>query len=353
VHRDIKPANVLLPSPDWPLLADFGIAQVGADTRQLTGAGQVIGTPDYMSPEQGSGHPVDQRSDLYSVGVMLYELLTGDLPFRAGSALAVVVKHVSEPPPPLRSVNSELPELLEPVVLRALEKSPEARYQSATEMAAALRQAADQLERVVTGPAPSAAQRLTRPRHWWLIAAGVIGALGLVVALSRLLPTGPTTNPGQPTAPAGARASTIRLEDTQWQGGYRRTDGPTIYGGRSATWIYGYATEYSSMAVAFELAGSPRGTVQLTVEGMDSEGRAKTPISIEVNGVEIYHGPNPLPDDDIPLESGTWAAYTWTFDASLLRAGANQIQIRNLAEGAFSLPPFFMLDYADVTILGG
>ena len=85
---------------------------------------------------------------------------------------------------------------------------------------------------------------------------------------------------------------------------------------------------------------------------MDSEGRTKTPIQILVNGAEIYNGPNPLPDDDQPLESGTWASQSWTFDAALLRPGQNEIAIRNLAEGAFSRPPFFMLDYAEITYGG-
>jgi hypothetical protein len=81
---------------------------------------------------------------------------------------------------------------------------------------------------------------------------------------------------------------------------------------------------------------------------MDSENNPKTLISIAVNGAEIYNGPNPLPDDDHPLETGTWASYTWAFDASLLRPGANEIRIRNLDIGEFSRPPFFMLDYAQL-----
>ena len=86
--------------------------------------------------------------------------------------------------------------------------------------------------------------------------------------------------------------------------------------------------------------------VTLVIEGMDSEDRAKTPIQILVNGTEIYNGPNPLPDDDQPLESGTWASQSWSFDAQLLRVGQNEISVSNLAEGEFSRPPFFMLDYA-------
>jgi hypothetical protein len=82
---------------------------------------------------------------------------------------------------------------------------------------------------------------------------------------------------------------------------------------------------------------------------MDSEGPAKTPIRVTVNDVPIFAGPNPLPDDDLPLESGTWDTATWTFDASLLRTGENRISISNQVPGAFSRPPFFMLDYAVVS----
>jgi hypothetical protein len=141
---------------------------------------------------------------------------------------------------------------------------------------------------------------------------------------------------------------TIVLEDTDWQGGFRRPGGQP-YGGRTATWIYGSSTEYSVMQARFESANRFAGTVTLTIEGMDSEGRTKTPIQIVVNGTEIYNGPNPLPDDDQPLETGTWASQSWTFDASLLRPGQNQVSFSNLAEGAFSRPPFFMLDYAELT----
>jgi hypothetical protein len=138
------------------------------------------------------------------------------------------------------------------------------------------------------------------------------------------------------------------LDDEVWQGGYRRPNGGS-YGGRTATWIYGTSTDYSTMRAVFEAPAQPRGVVTLSIEGMDSEDRLKTTISIRINDAEIYRGPNPLPDDDHPLETGTWATYIWSFDAALLRPGRNEISISNLDTGAFSLPPFFMLDYATVS----
>lgn len=161
----------------------------------------------------------------------------------------------------------------------------------------------------------------------------------------------PSTPPVQPTprppVPIRADGSQVRLEDTVWQGGFRQARG---YGGRSATWVYGSGTAYSTMTAAVTLERQPQGTAVLRVEGMDSEGRAKTPILITVNGQPIFQGPNPLPDDDLPLESGTWDDASWTFNAALLRPGQNTIRIRNLAAGAVGRPPFFMLDFADLIL---
>jgi len=160
------------------------------------------------------------------------------------------------------------------------------------------------------------------------------------------VPTGNEPPAGSPPTEGGA--APIVLDNPVWQGSYLRSSGNTEYGGRTAAWIYGASTQFSTMQAAFNLQTQPRGTAQLKIEGMDSEGAAKTPIRIRVNGTEIFNGPNPLPDDDLPLESGTWASYTWSFDAGLLRAGQNTISISNLAPGSFGRPPFFMLDYAEI-----
>ncbi len=157
-------------------------------------------------------------------------------------------------------------------------------------------------------------------------------------------PIAPTSAP----VPVRANGTTVRLDDDTWRGGYRSARG---YGGRSATWIYGTNTEYNTMRAAFVLDKQPSGRpARLVIEGMDSEDGPKTPIQITVNDVEIFNGPNPLPNDDLPLVSGTWDSATFPFDPGLLRAGQNTIQITNLKPGAFSLPPFFMLDYAVVTL---
>jgi serine/threonine protein kinase len=147
IHRDIKPANVLLPSPSWALLADFGIAKLLNDSQHLTMTGFIIGTAAYMAPEQAAGKPIDARTDLYSLGVVLYEMLTGRVPFDAETPMAMLTKHVYEPPPPPRSLNPNLSPVVAAVLLRALEKNPNDRYQSASEMATDLERVVQHLSR--------------------------------------------------------------------------------------------------------------------------------------------------------------------------------------------------------------
>jgi serine/threonine protein kinase len=138
VHRDVKPSNVLLPKPDWALLTDFGLARMVGGS-MLTQSGMSVGTPAYMSPEQGSGDSVDSRSDVYSLGVMLYEMTTGEVPYTAETPMAVMVKHIVEPLPVPHERNPDLPEALERIVLKAMAKDPNDRFQTAGELADAVK----------------------------------------------------------------------------------------------------------------------------------------------------------------------------------------------------------------------
>ena len=152
IHRDVKPGNVLMAREDWMLLSDFGIARVMETTVRLTRTGVGIGTPEYMSPEQGQGLPVDGRSDLYSLGILLYEMLTGCVPFKAETPFGTVLKHMTEPPPPPRIHNPNIPEAIEAVIVKTLAKQPEERYPSAGKMMQALHEARLEGETVLGRP---------------------------------------------------------------------------------------------------------------------------------------------------------------------------------------------------------
>src|ERR687892_515960 len=132
VHRDIKPHNVLVDAEGRLKVTDFGIARAGAS--QMTEAGSIIGTAQYLSPEQARGAPVDQSSDLYSTGIVLYELLTGMVPFTGDTPVEIAMKHLSQTPEPPSAKRPEVPRDLDFVVLRALAKDSEDRYRTAAEM---------------------------------------------------------------------------------------------------------------------------------------------------------------------------------------------------------------------------
>lgn len=132
VHRDVKPQNILVLPDGRAKVADFGIARAGA-VDGMTEAGSVVGTAQYLAPEQARGLPVGPPADLYAVGVVLYEMLTGRVPFTADTSVAVAVKHVQEPPPRPRALVPSIPPELEAVVLKALQKDPEDRYATADE----------------------------------------------------------------------------------------------------------------------------------------------------------------------------------------------------------------------------
>ncbi len=210
IHRDIKPHNVIVDDDGAATVTDFGIARAGAS--DMTQTGSIMGTAQYLSPEQAQGHAVSAQSDLYAVGVVLYEMLTGRIPFDGESAVAIALKQVSETPLAPSAHNAAIPPALEQAILRALEKDPAARFADADELIAALEAARgagsrDGTRTTIVGapafaPAPAAAQPPSYghplppsggydddgpgPR-WWLFAVGALVVVGVLIASLLLL----------------------------------------------------------------------------------------------------------------------------------------------------------------------
>ncbi|MDH3349739.1 MAG: protein kinase, partial [Desulfobulbaceae bacterium] len=141
IHRDIKPANILIDHSDNCLLTDFGIAKVAEANSNFTQTGHVVGTPSYISPELGRGEKVDQRSDIYSLGILLFQMLTGELPYHAETPLAIVLMHIQDPLPPLLSKRPDLSPEVEQVLFKALAKEADDRYSSTGELVESFKQA--------------------------------------------------------------------------------------------------------------------------------------------------------------------------------------------------------------------
>src|SRR4051812_15736148 len=186
IHRDIKPHNILI--GERLKVTDFGIARAGAS--QMTEAGSIMGTAQYLSPEQARGAPVTASSDLYSAAIVLYEMLTGKVPFTGDSAIEIAMKHLNDPPKPPSKIRPEIPEELDAVVLRALAKNPEDRYQTAEEFS-------EDLHRVEAGLplAPGTSEAATA----LLAGAALMGDGGSTEVLAGTAVTTPGGPPPPPT----------------------------------------------------------------------------------------------------------------------------------------------------------
>ena len=205
MHRDIKPHNVLIDGEGRVRVTDFGIARAGVS--DMTETGSVMGTAQYLSPEQAQGRPVDARSDLYSIGIVLYELLTGRVPFDAESPVSVALMQVSETPVPPMEVNPEVPPALDAVTLRAMEKDPARRYEDADAFIAAL-ESARSAPMEILPPPPVVVDEVVEEdepgRRWWAWLLALLALAAIAVGLWLLL------RPEQLTVPrvVGLRSAT-------------------------------------------------------------------------------------------------------------------------------------------------
>jgi serine/threonine-protein kinase len=234
VHRDLKPHNVIIDDEGRVKVTDFGIARAGAS--EITQTGSIMGTARYLSPEQAQGQAVGARSDLYSVGIMLYELLTGTVPFEGESVVAIALRHLSEPPRPPSTFVPSISPSLDAIVMRALEKDPERRFADADEFIAALEGERERLRldggshtqalapivpvSVLPGPYPHPASYTTQPLGPIGPATGVYGTAptywdpnttGIIPPGSIVLPPGSRGRPIWPWALLGVLAAAAAI----------------------------------------------------------------------------------------------------------------------------------------------
>jgi serine/threonine protein kinase len=180
VHRDLKPSNILIDAEGHAKLTDFGIAKIAGRAFQTT-TGRIFGSPEYMSPEQARSEELDHRSDVYSLGIVLYEMLTGKTPFTGDTPVSVMVSHSEREPPPPSQLNPSLPEPVEMVILKALDKSRENRFQSAAEFAHYLHHAIEGKFLIPEPPSPGEQKPAFLKRNYVRVLTGLGLLLGLVI----------------------------------------------------------------------------------------------------------------------------------------------------------------------------
>ena len=205
VHRDLKPSNIMIDKEGNTHIMDFGIAR-SIETKGITGEGVMIGTPEYMSPEQAEAKETDHRSDIYSAGVILYEMVTGRVPFEGDTALSIAMKHKSEEPRAPRELNTQIPEDLNTLILRCMEKDKEKRFQTAEELLSVLtkiEKAIPSTERVLLKKKPITSKEITvqfKLKKLFIPALVVIAVAIVGIAIWQLLPQKEAVSepPGKP-----------------------------------------------------------------------------------------------------------------------------------------------------------
>jgi serine/threonine protein kinase len=294
VHRDVKPSNVLLQDGRWALLMDFGLAKLLTSTASITASGSGVGTPDYMSPEQAQGLTIDQRTDIYSLGIVLYQMLTGDVPFHAETPMAVMLKQIVETPSQPHLHNPSIRPAVDDVIMKAMAKSPAERYARAADLAGAYEMALDSgatlpaamnVSTTTLSPAP----KIDRRRSPWPIVAGIAIALIAVIAVAALV-LATRSNSGSSPVQLGAILlddfSGAAIDSTRWtySGVFTATlnsSAISIKNGRLTFDIRNPTDQYSAGGIRYQ-APRPFNLISTRMTLLDATGSSD--IGLEVVG---------------------------------------------------------------------
>lgn len=230
IHRDIKPSNVLIDERGNCLLTDFGLARMAEVSTNITSSGAIMGTPAYMSPEQGSGSDIDHRSDIYSLGIVLYEMVTGRVPYTAETPVAVVFKHIQDPLPSIHKFNPDLPDSVELILRKALAKSPEDRYQTAEDFVRSIQTAipvsSSEHQEPAQQPYPlktTITPEKNQPLYRWILPVGILTLVFIVAvggfwaSTQRIAPIPPSPTSFASTVFTTALATTSAVATTETQ----------------------------------------------------------------------------------------------------------------------------------------
>jgi eukaryotic-like serine/threonine-protein kinase len=309
VHRDVKPANVLMTSDGTLKVADFGIAKAAFVSSDITTTGAILGTVTYLSPEQARGLEPDARSDLYALGVVLYEMVSGRPPFHEESQIATAMRHLRDVPPPPRSIRAGIPRALESVIMKALEKDPDDRFGSAREMGAALSASVGAESTSAFHPPPAEIAATSNSDSGtdmrWIIPVLAIAALvvALALALPNVLDTSSSNGedarsgnggPKQPGTGTEIAISASSDFDPYGSEGEHGEDTPLAHDGSPAT-----AWQTQTYDGSFEALGKPG--VGLLFDLGQPVTVARINLSGSIGAYEVRFGDEP-PTDENGLE---------------------------------------------------
>lgn len=342
IHRDVKPANVLIGDDGLLKVGDFGIAKAVTTDNDITTTGKILGTVAYISPEYATDQALDARSDIYSLGVVLYELAVGRVPFHESTNVATAMRHVNDAPPPLRSIRAGIPKSLENIILKALQKEPDRRFATADEMRESLENLAPGASRAsvvtsATRAVPASAPSTFRNESKWIVPvlSLIAGAIILAALASAIFDTGDSTK--KPPAVDVSGSAPIEIDsvadfDPEFDGSEDPSGLPEAIDGDPATswktdsYVNPLHTYKSGVGILLDL-GTEQDVTTVTIAtqtpGLDIELLAGDSVPTAASDLEVIDSLEGVPQT-FEFEAGVSARY-WVVWITDLPGGAGGI----------------------------